>query len=102
MANKFRVDLDHLSHTARRFTEGAEELRALLADADAAVDALRTTKWNSQASAAFFSSYSSAWKMGFQEHIEAARFLGEQLRYADNAYKKLNDSATALADSLVE
>lgn len=102
MAKKLTVDMEKLSTTALIFQASAKIMKVLLSEAQTSVDTLRTKKWLSPASGAYFDQFSNTWQKGVLEHIQAVEQLAEQMRYAQREYISLQSSAAELSRSLMD
>lgn len=100
MENKLSINFTQLSSAITDYTKAYEELNAALGSVDKAMGELRSSKWDTEASVAYFAQYSEEWRISVRNHLAALNELREQLEYAQKEYGAVYDQIEVLANTL--
>lgn len=100
MAKKLSIDLDMLDSTINDYTTAIDDLKTAVSAVDKAMTDLRGTRWQSDASVAYFSQYSEDWKQSVNAHLTALEQMKGSLVYAQREYLQLYYQIEALRSAL--
>lgn len=98
--SKFRVDTDVLTDTINTYKIIADDINRAIRDAENAVNALKTSGWQSNAGKAFFDNFDYSWKVNMAKRVKVIIHLRQCLENARNEYEQLCSEAARLGNSL--
>ena len=91
MASRLEIDFDLLQNTINDYDTALSHLQDAVNHADRAMNSLRSSKWDTEASVAYFAQYSEDWKKTVQNHMEALKDLNDGLKNAMSEYSAIYD-----------
>ena len=100
MPNQLRVDTSQMQRTSRDYQKAIDDLEKARANLDNAINALRTSGWDSGASKAYFKQYDDKWKKSLEAHVKTLEHMRGSLDEARREYEKLCDQAKTLGSNL--
>lgn len=100
MAEYLAIDLEALRNTIKLYSDAIVNLEMAIEKVDGAMNQLQSTKWQSDASDAYFAAYSDRWKKSVREHLVALLELRDSLDKADREYSALDRDMGRLRDCL--
>lgn len=84
--SEVKIDLEVLESTITVYRDSIEEIKAAIRHADEAMEALRTSDWNTPASKAFSEKYDTDWKRQFEANLTYLIHLYDCLKLASDKY----------------
>ena len=100
MAGKLSINFEQLRGVIEDYTRAIEQLSQALNAVDRAIADLRSSKWDTDASVAYFAQYSDRWRVSVMDHLVALNELRNGLRSAYDEYSRLFEKIDDLCYSL--
>jgi len=100
MANQLRVDTTQMQKTSRDYQKAIDDLEKARRNLENAIQALKTSGWDSGASKAYFRQYDDKWKKSLETHVKTLEHMRGSLDAAAKEYGKLIDQAKTLGSTL--
>lgn len=97
---KLSIDFNQLSDAINDYTTAIDTLNQAIASVDKAMAELRGSKWDTEASVAYFAQYSDEWRTSINNHITALYNLNESLKYAQSEYGAVYNQIESLKNTL--
>lgn len=98
--DKLRIDFDQLDSSISVYTSSVTELEEAFQRADQAIDCLKSSEWESDASEEFFRQYDDSWKENMQRQMDLITHLEEALQYAKGEYETLHEKFKKVGNCL--